>query len=64
MVNPQARSRFADYLNGRAGNFTTFLFQALYAADRENFARLQVAFPDEAACVAEYRGYPKTGAKA
>ena len=58
MVSAATRELFSHYMAGRAGNFHSRLFEAFFAADRQNFARLRTAFPEEAECVAEYRGFP------
>lgn len=58
MVTPKTRELFGHYMAGRAGNFQSRLFEAFFAADRQNFAKLRGAFPEEAEVVAEYRGFP------
>lgn len=53
----EARTRFNDYMAGRSGSFFSLLFSAMFHADRQNMMKLAKSFPDEARCVAEYKGY-------
>lgn len=51
----EAQYRLGHYLKGRCGSFYTFLFQAIFAADPVNTAKLARAFPEEVECVRSYK---------
>ena len=50
-----AEDRFRYYMKGQCGRFYACLFQAIFAADAQNTAKLAKAFPEEVECVRAYK---------
>lgn len=44
-----------EFMNDMSGSFFTYLFQAIFKADRANLERMRLSFPEEVQAVIRYQ---------